>query len=280
MSDHHHDDKHIQLPAPTPWPLVMALGLSLAFGGLVLHWAVTVLGFIMTLCGVVGWFRDIYPHEKHEASERLFAPEEHEPEPAPRTVEHLHLGEAGHRIHYPERVHPYTAGIRGGIVGGLVMAIIALAYGYFVKGSIWWPVNLMSASVLPWMTDTTPETLAQFSMSGLIAGVIIHACVSVMVGLLYAAVLPMFPKFAVVWAGILSPLFWTALFYSTAQFINPVMHRQVDWLWFTISQLGFGLIGGFVVARSQKIETLQSYPMAVRAGVEAMEKGKKGGTEH
>src|SRR5882757_6754662 len=111
MSDHnHHDDeKHILLPAPTPWPVTMAFGLTLIFMGLVTHWSVSVVGFGLTVYGIIYWFKDIYPHELHEPSEKLHTPEEHEPELHPRTVEHLHLGEAGHRIHYPERVHPYVA---------------------------------------------------------------------------------------------------------------------------------------------------------------------------
>ena len=57
----------VQLPAPTAWPMVLALGLTLVFAGLVTSASVTILGAIFLVCGCVGWFGDVLPHEKHES---------------------------------------------------------------------------------------------------------------------------------------------------------------------------------------------------------------------
>lgn len=250
--------------------MITAFGLSLLFAGLVTHWFISALGLGVTLFGAVHWFRDVYPHEKHEAVPLLPEPQRvHHIEETPRSVAHLVLGKAGHRVAFPLKVHPYSAGIRGGIVGGVVMAVLALLYGLIAKGSIWWPVNVLSATVLTSLAEADTATLMAFSFSGLVVGILIHAITSMLIGLLYAAALPMFPMFAWLWAGILTPLFWSALFYSLAPLLSPSMAERVDWPWFIVCQLGYGMVGGYVVARSQEIETVQTYPLAARAGVES-----------
>ena len=50
--------------------------------------------------------------------------------------------------------------------------------------------------------------------------------------------------------------------------INPTLNARIDWLWFVLSQLGFGIVAGIVVARQERIRTWQQLPLAVRAGIE------------
>src|SRR5262245_50903965 len=57
----------VDLPAPTVWPIVLAFGVGLIAAGLVTNAAVSVLGAILAVCGHVGWFRDVFPHEKTES---------------------------------------------------------------------------------------------------------------------------------------------------------------------------------------------------------------------
>jgi flagellar biosynthesis protein FliR len=89
------------------------------------------------------------------------------------------------------------------------------------------------------------------------------------VGLLYAVLLPMFPRKAGLWSGLITPLVWSALIASTLNIINPTLNERVDWTWFVASQVAFGLVCGYVVARSEKIETMQTWTFSARAGVEA-----------
>ena len=49
----------VQMPAPTAWPIVLAFGIALLFGGLVTSEAVSMLGAILSLVAAVGWFRDV-----------------------------------------------------------------------------------------------------------------------------------------------------------------------------------------------------------------------------
>jgi hypothetical protein len=93
--------------------------------------------------------------------------------------------------------------------------------------------------------------------------------------LLYTVLLPMLPaKFEWLFGGIITPLMWTALLYPTLNLVNPALAARVDWLWFLICQVSFGVVGGFVVYKSQKVETMQSWPLAERLDVHAM-KGEK-----
>jgi hypothetical protein len=48
-----------------------------------------------------------------------------------------------------------------------------------------------------------------------------------------------------------------------------VLNHRIDWLWFVISQIGFGIVAGIVVSRQERVRTWQYLPFAVRAGIEA-----------
>src|SRR5215510_5851775 len=134
----------IQVPASTGWPLVAAFGLTLVFAGLLTHVMVSTLGAVTLCMGLVGWFRQVLPHEAHESmaleSEELALPTR-----GPK-VRHIEVGELGHRARLPLEIYPYSAGVRGGLVGGAVMAVLAILYGLIRHGSIWYPVNLLAAS--------------------------------------------------------------------------------------------------------------------------------------
>ena len=56
----------IEVPAPTAWPLVLALGSTLMFAGLLTSVSVTLLGVILGVAGCVGWFRQVFPHEREQ----------------------------------------------------------------------------------------------------------------------------------------------------------------------------------------------------------------------
>ena len=56
MDDHTQPTGTVQLPAPTAWPMVFALGISLMLAGMVTHWVISLLGVVMALPAMVGWF--------------------------------------------------------------------------------------------------------------------------------------------------------------------------------------------------------------------------------
>jgi len=259
----------IEVPAPTPWPFVTSFGLALLFAGLVTSLAVSVVGLVVILFGAVGWFRDVLPVPKEELVAIA-------PTPAlvfvrsTRRVAHLQAGAEGHRVYIPITVHPYSAGLLGGALGGVGMAIIACLYGLIAQGSLWYPVNLLAAAALPSLAEAGPAELKSFHVSGFVIALLIHGIISLLVGLLYAAILPMMPsRFTAFWGSFLAPVLWTALVASTLHLTNPALNAKIAWGWFIASQVAFGLITGFIVAHSKEVETAQSWPLAARAGVEA-----------
>ena len=259
----------IEVPAPTPWPFVTSFGLALLFAGLVTSLAVSIVGLVVILFGAVGWFRDVLPVPKEELVAIATTP-------APifvrstRRVAHLQAGAEGHRVYIPITVHPYSAGLLGGALGGVGMAIIACLYGLIAQGSLWYPVNLLAAAALPSLAEAGPAELKAFHMSGFALALLIHGIISLLVGLLYAAILPMMPsRFTAFWGSFLAPVLWTALVASTLHLTNPALNAKIAWGWFIASQVAFGLITGFIVAHSKEVETAQSWPLAARAGVEA-----------
>ncbi|HEX4164539.1 MAG TPA: hypothetical protein VHZ55_03625 [Bryobacteraceae bacterium] len=255
----------ILMPAPTFWPIVFAFGLTLLFAGLVTQWAVSAVGLIISVRGVLGWWKDVIPHEEHEE-----VPINRALRPAPimveaRSVVRLEVGEEGHRLRVPERVHPYSAGLWGGLAGGAAMAALAILYGLIAQHSIWYPVNLLAGVVIPNLGNASLEQLRAFHTVPFVAALLGHVVISCLVGVVYAVMLPMFPKYAPFWAGILMPLFWSGLVATTLNIVNPALNGRISWPWFVVAQLGFGLVGGYVIARSTSINTMQSWTIAERA---------------
>src|SRR5581483_1811553 len=80
----------------------------------------------------------------------------------PGTVEQLRTGMPGYRMRLPENVHPISAGVKGGIIGGLVMPIPALLYGVISRHGIWFPINLLAGMVLPGVDEMDVPQLEAF----------------------------------------------------------------------------------------------------------------------
>lgn len=260
----------IELPTPTGWPIIAAFGLTLLFAGLVTNLIVSLVGLLTGIAGAIGWFRDVFPHPKHEPVEVVPPSERATVKTSARSVQHLKLGEAGHRVRIPVEIHPYSAGIKGGLAGGAVMAVLALLYGWVAQKSIWYPVNLLAAAGVPSLAEASLQTLCEFSPLGFAVALVSHVTVSILVGLLYAVLLPMLPaKLEWLWGGIITPLIWSALLAPIMHVINPALAARVDWPWFVVCQVAFGMVGGFVVFKSAKIETMQTWPLAAKMGVEA-----------
>jgi len=271
MAEREEHPDHVILPAPTIWPFVSAFGITLICAGLVTHPALSVVGLVVALAGAVGWFRNVLPVEQHEAV-RLRAPEERARPitTSPRTIAYLHPGVAGHRVRIPAEIHPYSSGIKGGIVGAVAMAIVACLYGFIAYRSIWYPINLLAAVALPSLAEADVAQLAAFNGAGFIVALISHGLISVLVGVLFAVLLPMLPsRRAAFWSSFMSPLLWSALIWATLRLINPALNARIDWLWFIASQIAFGMTTGYVVHHSRMVETMQSWPLAARAGIAA-----------
>jgi len=256
----------VQLPAPTAWPIILAFGLTLVFAGLVTSTTVSVLGAIFTVAGCVGWFREVLPHEKHESMpivERVPTAKTRRPQVA--RVEWM--THELNRARLPLEIYPISAGVKGGMAGGVAMAILAVLYGIISGHGIWYPINLLSAGFFP--ARVTTEQIAAFHWDALIIATILHFICSLLVGLLYGAALPMFPRRPVLFGGVIAPILWSGLIHIMLEALDPALKQRIDWLWFVISQVGFGIVAGIIVSRQVRVRTWQYLPLAMRAGIEA-----------
>lgn len=259
------------LPKPTAWPLVLSLGITLLLAGLLTHWIISVLGLVLMLPSIVGWFRQVLPHESHES-----VPVHVVMEPISTrriNVVRIPLSE-GHREVLPYETYTITAGLKGGIAGGIAMVVPAVLYGVIRYHSVWYAINLLAAGGFVSWGNASDAFLSSFHMEGLLAASAIHIVTSVLVGLLYGAMLPMFPWKPIFTAGFVAPFLWTGLIYSALGVISPILNQRIDWLWFVLSQIAFGLVCGFVVNLQVRVRTEQfrSLPFTVRAGIEGAHK--------
>ena len=257
----------IASPAPTGMPLLAAAGIALAFTGLVTSLIVTIVGVILAATGFTGWFREVLPRE-HREDLPVEAPVE-EVLPERMAVMHLQVGEQGHRARLPIHVHPYSAGIKGGIAGGFVMAALAVVHGIVLHRSPWYTINLLAAAGMPSLAAASAATLVAFSMKAFLVALMIHAVASLIIGLLYGVLLPMLPRYPILLGGIVAPLLWSGLLWSSMNVIDPLINQRVEWRWFALAQIAFGITAGIVVGRTEKIRTLQHLPFALRSGIEA-----------
>lgn len=257
----------IEMPAATAWPLVLAFGFTLVFAGMVTAAPVSILGAILTVGGAVGWFRQVLPVELHE-----FEPvvdQEIRIKTSRAGVERLGgLGETP-RAWLPVETYPISAGVRGGLAGGVAMAALAAVYGIQSGNGIWYPMNLLVAGLWPTTGPETASHIGTFDLQHFLIAIPLHLMISLLVGLLYGVMLPMAPKRPILLGGLAAPLLWSFLIHGCLAVINPVMNQRIDWLWFVFSQIGFGIVAGIVVARRERIRTRQAAPMAVRMGIEA-----------
>ena len=259
----------IEQPAPTVWPMVLAFGVTLMFAGLVTHVLVSVVGAILMVTAGIGWWRQVLPEPHVEYVSVPSLPEEDEAWLATRSIRRLAPGEAGHRVRIPVAVQPISAGIKGGLVGGAAKALVALTYGVVMQRSLWYPVNLLAAVAMPGMAQAGVAELRAFDPTALIIGIIAHGVISILAGLLYAVILPMLARRHMLWGGLVAPLLWTGGLWAVLGIVNPVLNARVDWAWFIVSQIVYGLAAGYVVWRAEPIATLQTWPLAARAGIEA-----------
>jgi hypothetical protein len=258
--------ERVQVPAPTAWPMIAAFGVGFAFTGLVTNVVVTVVGLAMFVAGAVGWFREVLPVEHREpVPVAPVVPVRRLPRLPAKLMK---AGVEGHRARLPVAIYPYSAGLRGGIAGGVAMAVPAIAYGVIAHGSPWYAINLLAACVLTDLATADAATLATFNAVAFGVAFVIHAVGSILVGLLYGVMLPMLPRRPVLFASIVAPLLWTSLLWASLHVLDPVLNERIDWRWFIASQVAFGIAAGAVVARSERIATLQHLPLRVRAGIE------------
>jgi len=256
----------VWLPAPTAWPIVLAFGITLMFAGLVTSAPIGIVGAALSVTGGVGWFRDVLPQEKKEAVEIGELPAA--AKSTRHEVERLPVAPELPRALLPLETYPVSAGIKGGLAGGAAMAVLACLYGLLKQGSIWYPINLLAAAAYAQSLTLGRMSLTAFHLGSFLVAVVIHLLTSLLVGLLYGAMLPMFPRRPILLGGLIAPILWTGLIHSILGLIDPLLNQLISWPWFIASQFAFGLVAGLVVVRQSRVRVQQLLPFLMRAGFE------------
>lgn len=174
-----------------------------------------------------------------------------------------------HRAQLPLQTFTFASGIKGGIAGGIAMLIPAELYGIIRFHSIWYVVNLLGGAGVGNWRDPTMYQLTHFRLSAFITANIIQGVTTLLVGTLYGAMLPLWPKRPVLLGGIVAPVLWTGLLHSALGIVNPFLQQKIDWWSFAASQVIFGMVAGYTVAKLGRIKRLQQVPLAIRLGIES-----------
>ena len=146
---------------------MLAFGVTLIFAGLVTSASVTVVGALLSAVAAVGWFRDVLPEEALETVRVSQAPcgaDGGSPNESRAWTSRGSLD----RARLPLEIYPVSAGIKGGLAGGVVMALLAMAYGIVSGTSIWYPINLLAAGFFPGAVTLSTSEIAAFHAGALL----------------------------------------------------------------------------------------------------------------
>lgn len=254
MNDDGKDREAITLPAPTAWPMVAAAGVALAATGIATNPFVSIAGLGILLFAIRGWLGELAPG-RGEIVEPWVPAEQRAREVAvsTRRIAQPRPGLPSHRSHFPERVHSYWSGVIGGLLGGGVMACTAMLYGIVSGRGIWYPINMLAGIVLTRFDEASAVELGRFNLTAFVIASLLHLIASAAVGLFFDIVLPTLPKSPVFWGGVVAPLMWTGVVYSTIGILNPLMSEHIVWSWFIVSQFAYGLTMGLYVVNAKKV---------------------------
>jgi len=246
----------VEVPRPTVAPLVLALGLTLLAAGVALGLTFLAAGGVLVVAGLGTWIAHLLPGRGH-VHEPLVEPARRARSVtgAPGGVAQLQPGMPGYRLRLPQDVHPISAGLKGGLVGGAVMPVPAFLWGLLSGHGLWYPINLLAGMLLPGVGRMSVAELEQFHATLLVVALVIHAATSAVVGLIYGVLLPTLPEVPrpIAWGGLLMPILWTAASYVAMQIVNPSLPGKVSWPWFLVSQFVYGITMPAVVLGAKRL---------------------------
>jgi hypothetical protein len=233
----------VEMPRPTAAPLVLAVGITLLAAGVALGAGFLVVGAVVVIAGLSIWIVQLLPGRGHIHEALVETAHPQPPMVLPSGVEHLRPGMPGYRLRLPQDVHPVSAGLKGGMVGGAAMPVPALVWGLLSGHGLWYPVNLLAGMLLPGVGRMTVPELERFNPTLLVAALVIHVAMSAVIGLIFGVLLPTLPAVPrpIAWGGLLMPIVWTGASYLAMSVVNPALPRKVSWPWFLLSQFVFGI---------------------------------------
>ena len=162
------------------------------------------------------------------------------------------LSQEAHPV-WPEWVYPYSAGVIGGLIGGMGVALVGAGYGLISGVGIWLPVNLVAAAVLRQLQQQSLGEIARFDPLALGIGLMLHAGVSVGLGEMFSFLLPALPGRPLFWGPVIGPLLWVGASVAALPVINPVMSSNLEIVSFAIANVSYGLLLGWWIDRTPMV---------------------------
>jgi len=103
-------------------------------------------------------------------------------------------------------------------------------YGVVSGTSIWYPINLLASGFFPNAMVLNTTELAALHLRALLTAGAIHLVTSLLVGLLYGAMLPVLARRPILLGGLIAPVFWSGLLLGILNIVNPLLQRRIDWV--------------------------------------------------
>jgi hypothetical protein len=244
----------VELPKSTIAPLVVMLGISLMAAGTMLGLSMIIVGAVLFVVALVIWMANLFPGRGHSAIP-LTAATVPAIQAVSGEVERIPGSPPGTRAQLPAVVHPTSAGVKGGLVGALVMPIPALIYSLLKGHGLWYPANLLVGMALPGVDKLGVSDLEKFNLGYLIAAIVIHLAMSLVIGLAYGVLLPTLPRIPkeLAWGALLMPVLWTGASFVAITVVDPTLARRLDWPSFILAQFVYGVFAAAIVRRLARL---------------------------
>ncbi|HLE03651.1 MAG TPA: hypothetical protein VI729_03440 [Anaerolineales bacterium] len=164
----------------------------------------------------------------------------------------MNASQAAHPV-WPEWVYPYSAGVMGGLIGGMGVALVGAGYGLISGVGVWLPVNLVAAAVLRQLQLQSLGEIASFNPLALGTGLILHVGTSIALGAMFSFLLPALPGRPLFWGPVIGPLLWVGASVAALPVINPVMSANLEIVSFAIANVLYGLLLGWWIDRTPMV---------------------------
>jgi uncharacterized OsmC-like protein len=138
------------------------------------------------------------------------------------------------------------AGVAGGVVAGLVMAVWLTVILWLVGSGFFTLLNLIANTF--WRTAPLGPT---FSLPAVFIALVVHLLVSVLFGVLIAVAASRLPKsrsLVIAVGAVFGPLIWVVMQYGIWRALDPAAARVISWWIFGSAHLLFGLIVATIAA--------------------------------
>lgn len=153
-----------------------------------------------------------------------------------------------------ENLYSLKDGLLAGAIAGIAMTITMAIWGAITGNGIWYPVNLIAATVLTDLQTAPLAELQSFMPMAALVGTLIHFIISVALGLVFDLLLPTLPGHPMIWALIIGPLLWVAAEFAILPILNARISSAIAPQTFVVAHIIYSIVMGYMIMRSSQLE--------------------------